>query len=199
MPPAHPDSLLCFGNAVGEIVLDHSRERIAGLYLPPLAHLSFLPVKARWRRSSAPARAGTASRSLSGACTVHGARIPHRARSPVSRFFPVCRRFPACCCKFIPLSAKTLSAWATCATPSPTAPLRATRPTPLQLLRRSVGSGVPPCRRQPPERSATLWRWAMWISGSSAPITSLSPPKSPSGSFWSRSWRSWDCRPFCWG
>ena len=37
------DSLLCFGNAVGEIVLDHSRERIAGLYLPPLAHLSFLP------------------------------------------------------------------------------------------------------------------------------------------------------------
>lgn len=37
------DSLLCFGNAVGEIVLDHSRERITGLYLPPLAHLSFLP------------------------------------------------------------------------------------------------------------------------------------------------------------
>ena len=37
------DSLLCFGNAVGEIVLDHSRDRIAGLYLPPLAHLSFLP------------------------------------------------------------------------------------------------------------------------------------------------------------
>lgn len=37
------DSLLCFGNAVGEIVLDHSWERIAGLYLPPLAHLSFLP------------------------------------------------------------------------------------------------------------------------------------------------------------
>lgn len=36
------DSLLCYGNAVGEIVLDHSRERIAGLYLPPLSHLSFV-------------------------------------------------------------------------------------------------------------------------------------------------------------
>lgn len=35
------DSLLCCGSAVGEVVLDQSREQIAGLYLPPLSHLSF--------------------------------------------------------------------------------------------------------------------------------------------------------------
>ena len=35
------DSLLCYGNAVGEVVLNHRRDGIAGLYLPPLGHLSF--------------------------------------------------------------------------------------------------------------------------------------------------------------
>lgn len=36
------DSLLCYGSAVGEVVLDHDREKLLGLYLPPLSHLSFL-------------------------------------------------------------------------------------------------------------------------------------------------------------
>ena len=35
------DSLLCYGSAVGEVVLDHDREKLLGLYLPPLSHLSF--------------------------------------------------------------------------------------------------------------------------------------------------------------
>ena len=37
------DSLLCYGNAVGEMVLDQNREELLGLYLPPLSHLSFTP------------------------------------------------------------------------------------------------------------------------------------------------------------
>ena len=36
------DSLLCYGNAVGEVVLTRDCEGIAGLYLPPLSHLTFL-------------------------------------------------------------------------------------------------------------------------------------------------------------
>lgn len=76
------DSLLCYGSAVGEVVLDHDREKLLGLYLPPLSHLSFQQGSSRWRRSSAPVRAGTAapypapSSSCSPRCTRPQARSP---------------------------------------------------------------------------------------------------------------------------
>ena len=153
---------------------------------------------ARWRRSSAPVRAGTAAPypAPSSSCSPRCTRP--QARSPANRYFPACRPSPGCCCKFIPPSARTLSGWATCGTPLPTVPPPAMAPMPPLWQMRSAGNGAPPCRPPPKARSGTLWRWAMWISGSSGPITSLSPPRSPSASCWSRSWPSWGCRPSCW-
>lgn len=37
---AYLDSLLCYGSAVGEMVLSPDRRHLAGLYLPPLSHLT---------------------------------------------------------------------------------------------------------------------------------------------------------------
>ena len=87
------DSLLCYGNAVGEVVLNHRRDGIAGLYLPPLGHLSFT-------QGDTPLEAvictgeGQNRRPLPRAGAVHrpapGARQHYRA---VAALWPACR-FP---------------------------------------------------------------------------------------------------------
>ncbi len=84
------DSLLCYGSAVGEVVLDHDREKLLGLYLPPLSHLSFL-------QGSSPLEAvicagegrGRPPPTLPRAHPVHRAAPgPRRDHRPIATFRP---------------------------------------------------------------------------------------------------------------
>lgn len=192
------DSLLCFGNAVGEIVLDHSRERIAWLYLPPLAHLSFLPGESPLEAVICTARQAPpalpcpelvlftalhpAPGEITGQSLLSG--LPALSRVLLQIYSAIGKNF------------ERMGNLRYAVTYRPAAGDQTDAAAVAAEISREWSAAM---QAAAAERSATLWRWAMWISGSSAPITSLSPPKSPSGSFWSRSWRSWDCPPFLLG